>query len=51
MEELIEPVHLKHQAFIFFMRGPIGVLKQTLLEIDYDDLLEKTETKQSKAGG
>ncbi len=37
-------------GFYILHEGPIGVLKQTLLELDYDDLLEKTETKQSTGG-
>ena len=35
-------------GFYILHEGPIGVLKETLLELDYDDLLDKTETKQSK---
>ncbi len=37
-------------GFYILHEGPIGVLKETLLELDYDDLLDKTETKQSKGG-
>ena len=37
-------------GFYILHEGPIGVLKGTLLELDYDDLLEKSETKQSTGG-
>lgn len=37
-------------GFYILHEGPIGVLKDTLLELDYDDLLEKTESKQSTGG-
>ena len=30
-------------GFYILHEGPIGVLKETLLELDYDDLLDKTK--------
>ena len=37
-------------GFYILHEGPIGVLEDRLLELDYDDLLEKQETFSSKGG-
>ena len=51
MEELIELVHQKPQGFYILHEGPIAVLNDRLLEIDYEDLLDEKNTRNISNGG
>ena len=52
MEEPNRSGTQKYQGFIFFMiKGPIAVLNERLIEIDYDDLLDEKSTRNISNGG
>ena len=52
MLELIEPCTPETSGFYILHEGPIAVLNERLIEIDYDDLLDKEKQRNiSKEDG